>query len=74
MLGYYTRGKLKGIGKKTVAWPNLTRYMNAVLLSYWDEAGKGDQPTWTSISVDFNYPDDVRTDKNGLIGKLLLYA
>ncbi|CAE7821075.1 KdelR [Symbiodinium sp. CCMP2456] len=64
VLGYYAFGKFHGITRQTGERSNLTKYVNQFLLR------NGCDPTaaWTSLSITYNAPATIHTDKNNLPG------
>ena len=64
VIGYYAYGKFHGVTRETGTRSKLAKYINQFLL----HNGQDANPSWTSLSITYNTPSYVHTDKNNLPG------
>ncbi|OLP97775.1 Copia protein [Symbiodinium microadriaticum] len=64
VIGYYAYGKFHGVTRETGARSKLAKYINQFLL----HNGQDASPSWTSLSITYNTPSYMHTDKNNLPG------
>ena len=64
VIGYYAYGKFHGVTRETGARSQLAKYINQFLL----HNGPSTSTSWTSLSITYNTPAHVHTDKNNFPG------
>ncbi|CAE7504711.1 RE1 [Symbiodinium sp. CCMP2592] len=68
-LGYYAYGNFRGVCKKSVRWPQLTKYLNAFLADHAGTSDENGRPAfWSSLTLLKDCPAAIHTDKNNLKG------